>query len=119
MQSVVVLKKRNLTYKSNNTVRRTGINVDKLASNMHNIENLIQPNYIRTVKTVSNNNIFQMEVNSQSGQTTKAIRTSNGIVHLCIVHSIKTDTGPWCEKPNLHTVTKDYGWGLKNGKTYW
>ena len=57
---------------------------------MHNIENLIQPNYIRTVKTVSNNNIFQMEVNSQLRQTTKAIRTSNGIVHLCIVHSIKT-----------------------------
>ena len=46
IQSVVVLKKRNLTYKSNNTVRRTGINVDKLASNMHNIENLIQPNYM-------------------------------------------------------------------------
>ena len=39
---------------------------------MHNIENLIQTNYIQTVKTVSNNNIFQMEVNSQSGQTTKA-----------------------------------------------
>ena len=62
IQSVVVLKKRNPTYKSNNTVRRTGINVGNLASNMHNIENLIQPNYIRTVKTVSNNNIFQMEV---------------------------------------------------------
>ena len=46
IQSVVVLKKRNLIYKSNNAVRRTGINVDKLASNMHNIENLIQPNYM-------------------------------------------------------------------------
>ena len=63
IQSVVVLKKRNLIYKSNNTVRRTGINVGKLASNMRNIENLIQPNYM-DVKTVCNNNIFQMEVNS-------------------------------------------------------